>query len=228
MKRVAVAGASGKMGSESVKAIEADPGLQVVALIGRGDDLPAVLKTSGAQIAVDFTIPAQVEAHLSTYLELGVHPIIGTTGLSDAALQAAQSQSEAQGLGGLIAPNFAIGAVLMMQFARKAAHYMKSCEITEMHHTRKLDAPSGTALRTAELIAEEYQKPIESVPIHSVRLEGYVASQEVIFGQSGERLQIRHDSIDRKCFMPGVVTACHNVDQLNRIEVGLEHVLKLD
>lgn len=218
--RVAVAGAAGRMGSTVCEAVG---GAADMELTGRAD--PA-LDTSladvlpGADVVVDFTTPDTAQANALACLEAGVHVVIGTTGFDPAPLQAAAATSAGNVL---IAPNFAIGAVLMMRFAAEAARHFPKAEIIELHHDRKLDAPSGTAARTASLMEPEMDGP---VPIHSVRLPGLVAHQEVLFGGLGETLTIRHDSLSRESFMPGVLLAVRAVPTLPEpVVTGLEHVL---
>jgi 4-hydroxy-tetrahydrodipicolinate reductase len=215
---VAVSGAAGRMGQTVCEAVEhADD----MALVGRADpllnvSLPDVL--GDADVVVDFSVPDSAAANARICLEAGVHCVVGTTG-------ADFSGFEGVGTGNLfVAPNFAIGAVLMMQFAQRAAQYMPECEIVELHHERKVDAPSGTAARTASLVSDAGGNVHE--PIHSVRLPGLVAHQEVIFGGPGQTLTIRHDSIDRQSFMPGVLLAVRRVGSLERSPtIGLEHLL---
>jgi 4-hydroxy-tetrahydrodipicolinate reductase len=215
---VAVSGAAGRMGQTVCEAVEqADD----MALVGRADPQlnTAVADVLGdADVVVDFSVPDAAADNARTCLEAGVHCVVGTSG-------ADFSGFEGVGTGNLfVAPNFAIGAVLMMQFAVAAAAHMPECEIVELHHDRKLDAPSGTAARTASLVREAGGKVHE--PIHSVRLPGLVAHQEVIFGGPGQTLTIRHDSIDRQSFMPGVLLAVRRVGSLERSPtIGLEHLL---
>jgi 4-hydroxy-tetrahydrodipicolinate reductase len=215
---VAVSGAAGRMGQTVCDAVEhADD----MALVGRADPL---LETGladvlgDADVVVDFSVPDSAAENARTCLEAGVHCVVGTSG-------ADFSGFEGVGTGNLfVAPNFAIGAVLMMMFARQAAAHMPECEIVELHHDRKLDAPSGTAAHTADLLREAGANVHE--PIHSVRLPGLVAHQEVIFGGPGQTLTIRHDSIDRQSFMPGVLLAVRQVGSLERSPtIGLEHLL---
>ncbi len=218
MINVAVSGAAGRMGQTVCSAVE---GADDLALVGRADPL---LEASlgdvlgDADVVVDFSTPDAALANARTCLEAGVHCVMGTTGADFASL-------EGVGEGNLfVAPNFAIGAVLMMQFAQQAARHMPECEIVELHHDRKVDAPSGTAARTAELIAAAGGNVHE--PIHSVRLPGLVAHQEVLFGGPGQTLTIRHDSIDRESFMPGVLLAVRKVGSLERSPtIGLEQLL---
>ena len=218
MINVAVSGAAGRMGQAVVAAVE---GASDMSLVGRADpQLETALQDvlGDADVVVDFTRPETALANARLCIEAGVHCVMGTTG-------ADFSELDGVGPGNLfVAPNFAIGAVLMMQAARLAAAHMPECEIVELHHDRKLDAPSGTALRTAELIREAGGNVHE--PIHSVRLPGLVAHQEVVFGGEGQTLSIRHDSIDRTSFMPGVLLAVRKVGSLDRSPViGLEHLL---
>ncbi len=218
MIRVGVAGASGKMGSTACAAIAAADDL---ALTGQADpvlgvDLAAIL--SECDVIVDFTRPETAVDNAKACLRAGVHVVIGTTGFDIAAL------AGTTGANVFAAPNFAIGAVLMMRFAAEAAKHMAAAEIIELHHDRKLDAPSGTAARTAALMAEASGRP--APPIHSIRLPGLVAHQEVILGDLGQTLTIRHDSIDRESFMPGLLLAIRRVGSLDRSPVvGLEHLL---
>ena len=213
MTRVAVAGAAGRMGQTVCRAVD---GADDLELTGRADpalDTSLAEVLGDADVIVDFTIPDQALGNARQCVEAGVHVVIGTTGFDLAALE---------GLSGanvFAAPNFAIGAVLMMRFAAEASRHMGKAEIIELHHDRKLDKPSGTAARTANLMDGD-------VPIHSVRLPGLVAHHEVILGDVGQTLTIRHDSIDRESFMPGVLLAVRRVGSLDRSPViGLEHLL---
>jgi len=221
--RVVVSGAAGKMGTAVVGAVEAAEDME---LAGRADpqlgtELGEVL--GGADVAVDFSTPDAAPANVAAILGAGVHAVVGTTGFDLEPLRAAAEQAPGSA-NCFVAPNFAIGAVLMMLAARQAAAHMPECEIVELHHDRKLDAPSGTAKRTAELVREAGGNVHE--PIHSVRLPGLVAHQEVIFGGPGQTLTIRHDSIDRSSFMPGVLLAVRRVGELpERFTVGLERLL---
>jgi 4-hydroxy-tetrahydrodipicolinate reductase len=221
--RVVVSGAAGRMGQTVCEAVE---GAEDMELAGRADpalgvDLASAL--DGADVVVDFTTPETAAANVRACLEAGVHAVVGTTGFDlDAMREAAESAAGAANC--FVAPNFAIGAVLLMQAAQLAARHMPECEIVELHHDRKLDAPSGTAKRTAELIRAAGGNVHE--PIHSVRLPGLVAHQEVIFGGEGQTLSLRHDSIDRASFMPGVLLAARRVGGLpDRFTVGLEKLL---
>jgi len=217
--RVAVAGAAGRMGQTVCRAVE---GADDLELTGRADPAlgTAVAEVlPNADVLVDFTVPTSAVANAREALAAGVHVVIGTTGFDPAEL------TGVKGANVFIAPNFAIGAVLMMQFAVQAARHMAKAEIIELHHDRKLDAPSGTAARTASLIADAAGGG-DPPPIHSVRLPGLVAHQEVIFGDVGQTLSIRHDSVDRESFMPGVLLAVRSVGGLTESPVvGLEHLL---
>ncbi len=218
--RVAVAGAAGRMGATVCEAVEQAEDMQLVA---RADPSLGITLTDALarapDVLVDFTIPTTVVANAKQALAAGVHVVIGTTGFPLAELSACSSANV------FVAPNFAIGAVLMMQFAAQAARHMARAEIIELHHDRKLDKPSGTAARTAALMhAAAPEKP--EPPIHSVRLPGLVAHQEVILGDLGQTLTIRHDSLARESFMPGVLLAIRRVGALERSPVvGLEHLL---
>jgi len=215
--RVAVAGAAGRMGETVCRAVQNAPDMQ---LTGRADpalNMPLADAIKDADVLVDFTVPSSAVANAREATTAGVHVVIGTTGFDPAEL------ADATGANIFIAPNFAIGAVLMMQFAVQAARHMAKAEIIELHHDRKVDAPSGTAERTGALMSEASGRP---VPIHSVRLPGLVAHQEVILGDVGQTLTIRHDSTDRESFMPGVLLAIRKVGSLTESPtVGLEKLL---
>jgi 4-hydroxy-tetrahydrodipicolinate reductase len=242
--RVAVAGAAGRMGREVVAAVQEAEDLELVAAIASNDDLGEALTQNRAQAVVDFTVPEAVLGNIETAMAFGVVPIVGTTGLGPAEVEHVRELCR------LIAPNFALGAILMMRFCQEAAKYLPDAEIIEMHHERKLDAPSGTAAKTAEMIAlgraglsptslplDAFEKipgsrggkGVGDIPIHSVRLPGFVASQMVIFGGLGQTLTIRHDSLDRKSFMPGVLLALRYVPALaangGELVYGLENLL---
>ena len=241
--RVLVNGAKGRMGQEVVKAVTAASDLELVDQTDLGDDLIARIKASQTQAVVDFTTAAVAFENTRKILEAGVHPVIGTSGLLAEQVAELQQLAEDMGIGGLIAPNFAIGAVLLMKYAQDAAKYLPDVEVIELHHNRKADAPSGTAVKTAQLIAEARQEipkalveekelfegargsEVHGVRVHSLRLPGLVAHQEVIFGGTGETLTIRHDSIHRESFMPGVCLACRKVIGTQQLFYGLEHLL---
>jgi 4-hydroxy-tetrahydrodipicolinate reductase len=223
MIRVVVSGAAGRMGQAVCEAVEVaeDTELAAKADPALGAQLSDSLE--GTDVVVDFTTPEAAPENVRTCLEAGVHAVVGTTGFELDSLREA-----VEGAGGeancFVAPNFAIGAVLMMRLSQEVAPHMSECEIVELHHDRKLDAPSGTAKRTAELIAEAGGNVHE--PIHSLRLPGLVAHQEVLFGGEGQTLSIRHDSTDRRSFMPGVLLAVRRVRELpDRFTVGLERLL---
>ena len=221
MIRVVASGAAGRMGQAVCEAVEGAEGMELVA---RADPALGVELTdtlAGADVVVDFTTPDTALANATACLGASVHAVVGTTGFDLDALRLAAEAAEANCF---VAPNFAIGAVLMMVVSQRIAPHMPECEIVELHHDGKLDAPSGTAKRTAELISEAGGNVHE--PIHSVRLPGLVAHQEVVFGGEGQTLSIRHDSIDRRSFMPGVLLAVRKVAGLpDRFTVGLEKLL---
>ncbi len=258
MIRVLVSGAAGRMGSEVVRAVLAEEDLELVGAVdpahsgqrvGEGTslsyegDLASAIEASRPQVMVDFTHPSVVGGTITTALAHGVHCVVGTTGLPTTELETLAAGAR-DGACLFMAPNFAIGAVLMMRFAAEAARFMPHVEIIELHHDRKADAPSGTALRTASLIADARSAVppapgreteiaegargalVDDVTIHSVRLPGMVAHQEVLFGGQGQTLSIRHDSIDRTSFMPGVVLAIRNVVRHSGLVIGLERFME--
>lgn len=247
---VAVSGAKGRMGREVVDAVRAAADLTLVAEVDLGDSLADTLAQTKPLVLIDFSVPDAVLGNIETSLAHGVVPIVGTTGLSPDDVAHVRDLCRRHHLGALIAPNFAVGAVLMMQFAQQAAKYLPDAEIIEMHHEKKLDAPSGTAAKTAEMIVEGREsatltvlpagafekipgsrggKGVGDIPIHSVRLPGFVASQMIIFGGPGQTLTLRHDSIDRKSFMPGVILAVRHAPTLaangGELVYGLENLL---
>jgi 4-hydroxy-tetrahydrodipicolinate reductase len=223
MIAVAVAGAAGRMGQTVCGAVQAATDMELVARADPALDTPlAEALQAGPQVLVDFTVPSTALANTREALAAGVHVVIGTTGFDLDKLDEFRGAKANV----FVAPNFAIGAVLMMQFAAQAARHMHSAEIIELHHASKLDRPSGTAARTAMLMVQERGADDYAVEIHSVRLPGLVAHQEVILGDVGQTLTIRHDSIDRESFMPGVLLAVRRVGDLDRSPVvGLEHLL---
>ncbi len=267
MIRVLVSGAAGRMGREVVKAVVGDGETQLVGavdkhLVGQdagivasvgaqnvfiADDLASALRSSGAEVAVDFSTPQSVRANIQIMLDCGVAPVIGTTGLKQNDLDEIDAASRAAGVPVFIAPNFAIGAVLMMRFAGECSKLFEYAEIIEYHHENKLDAPSGTAFKTAQVMRAARESDFAhvggdeesdgsaapgarggdmgGVAIHSVRLPGYLAHQEVIFGMAGQTLSIRHDTITRECYMPGVLRAVKAVRGLQGLTYGLEHIL---
>jgi 4-hydroxy-tetrahydrodipicolinate reductase len=223
------------MGQEVCKAIQNAPNLTLVGGVnssGKGpldvemfSDLGQALDVTRPDVVVDFTTPQIVESNMEICFAKNVPMVIGTTGLSAEALEKWKTRAAQSGWRAVIAPNFAIGAVLMMKYAQEAAVFFDKVEIIEYHHDRKLDAPSGTALRTKQLIQEARDM---SVPIHSVRLPGLVAHQEVILGLPGQTLTIRHDSNYRESFMPGVLLAIERIPEIKGVVVGLEHILFTD
>ncbi|MER7583073.1 4-hydroxy-tetrahydrodipicolinate reductase [Kitasatospora sp. NPDC097691] len=245
--RVAVIGAKGRIGSEAVKAVEAAPDLELVATLGRGSKLEE-LTEAGAQVVVELTHPDSVMGNLDYCLHHGIHVVTGTTGWTDERLATVRGRlDQAPDLGLLIAPNFSIGAILGMKFSQIAAKYFESVEVVELHHDRKADAPSGTATRTAQLIAAaraEAGRPpqqdptthslpgargadVDGVPVHAVRLRGLLAHQQVMFGDTGETLTIRHDSLHHSSFMPGILLGVRKVVETPGLTFGLEHFLDL-
>lgn len=240
--RIIVNGASGRMGQQTVQAINDDPTLELVSSCRRGDDLSAAIQAEQPDVVVDFTTAEVAHDFAQLIIEHNVRPVIGTSGLTETQITALQTQCKDKQLGGVIAPNFSLGAVLMMQFAKQAARYLPDVEVVELHHPGKIDSPSGTAMKTAELIAESQPdltaRPSEKeatpgargathkgVHIHAIRLPGLIAHQQVLFGGHHETLSIRHDSLSRESFMPGVRLACKQVMQLNELVYGLEHLL---
>jgi 4-hydroxy-tetrahydrodipicolinate reductase len=246
--KVGVLGALGKVGAEVCRAVEAAPDTELVARVD-ADDAPDDLVAAGAEAVVDFTHPDVVMDNLRFCIEHGLHAVVGTTGFDEERLATLRGWlADAPSTGVLIAPNFSIGAVLMMRFAQVAAPFYESVEVVELHHPDKADAPSGTARRTAELIAAARRdagvRPapdatstgldgargamVDGVPVHSVRLRGLVAHQEVLLGGLGETLTIRHDSLDRASFTPGVLAGLRAIADHPGLTVGLEHFLDLD
>lgn len=242
---VAVIGAAGRMGAAVCAAVEAADDLELVARYDEGDDLGAL---AGAGVVVEFSVPSASPANVAHCVARGVHVVVGTTGWDDERLARLRGLLDQHpDVGVLVAPNFAIGAVLMMQFAQTAARFYESVEVIELHHPDKVDAPSGTAVRTASLVAaarreaglgpapdatssglpEARGAQVDGVRVHSVRLRGLVAHQEVLLGGAGEQLTLRHDSYDRSSFMPGVLAGVRAVSSRPGLTVGLEHVLGL-
>lgn len=262
--RVAVSGACGKMGQAVIKAVNAEADLELISaidVINTGKDIGEIvenkpcgvlienslenaLKTKEINVVVDFTNPDLVFENTKLILENNARPVIGTTGLTESQLEELKKLSEQKNSGALVAPNFAVGAVLMMMFSQKAAKYFSNAEIIELHHNNKKDAPSGTAIKTAQLMTQERAEfgkdncpEVETfkgsrggvtesnIHIHSVRLPGFIAHQEIIFGAAGQALTIRHDSFDRISFMPGVVLGIRQVMNHNDFVYGLENIL---
>lgn len=240
--KVIVNGAKGRMGKMAVNAINADPALSCIAETDKHDNLSDIIAKTNAQVVVDLTHADVVYDNTKTIINAGAHPVIGSSGLTEKQVAELQALSHDKKLGGIIAPNFSLGAVLMMRYAQDAAKYLPDVEIIELHHPQKLDAPSGTAIKTADMIAATRQQTprhasphenikgsrgahYKNIPIHAVRLPGFVASQEVILGGASETLRIQHQSIDRQCFMPGILLACKKVINLHSLVYGLEHML---
>jgi len=244
---VGVLGARGRVGTEVCRGVEAADGLRLVAAIDAGDDI-AALAASGVEAVVDFTHPDVVMDNLEYCISHGIHAVVGTTGFDDGRLETLRGWlADAPSVGVLIAPNFSIGAILMMRFAVAAAPFYESVEVVELHHPDKADAPSGTARRTAELIAAARRDAglgpvpdatstelagargadVDGIPVHALRIRGLVAHQEVVLGGPGETLTIRHDSLDRASFVPGVLTGLRAIGAHPGLTVGLEHFLDL-
>jgi 4-hydroxy-tetrahydrodipicolinate reductase len=244
--KVGVLGARGRVGSEVCRGVEAAADLELAAAVDAGDSLDAL---AAAEVVVDFTHPDVVMDNLRWCVGQGLHCVVGTTGFDEGRLDALRTTlADAPGVGVLVAPNFSIGAVLMMRFAAAAAPFYESVEIIELHHPDKADAPSGTSRRTAELVAAARRDAgagpmpdatstsldgargadVDGVHVHAVRARGLVAHQEVILGGPGETLTIRHDSMDRTSFVPGVLTAVRAISDRPGLTVGLEHLLDLD
>jgi len=235
------------MGATTVRAVQEAEGVELVAALDAGDDLRAVTD-AGAHVAVDFTVPSVTEGHVHTLVDAGVHAVVGTTGWDDASLGRVRDHlTRAPGVGVVVAPNFALGAVLSMAFARQAARWFESVEVVELHHPDKVDAPSGTARHTAQGVARARAAAglgpvpdattqsldgargadVDGVRVHAVRLRGLVAHEEILLGNPGEMLTIRHDSFDRVSFMPGVLLAVRRVADRPGLTVGLEDLLGL-
>ncbi|MDB5083241.1 MAG: 4-hydroxy-tetrahydrodipicolinate reductase [Bacilli bacterium] len=262
--RVLVVGAKGRMGQVVVQAVTEASDMEAVGgvdLRAEGGTIEQELGIQGAKgllfnnlregivstnpdVVVDFTTPAVIRSNMETYLELGIRPVVGTTGITEQEIAPWRTRLEELGLGGMIVPNFTVGAVLMMKFAAIAAKYIPHVEIIEYHHDQKVDAPSGTAIKTAEMIAKERERisqghpdehetwagsrggEYEGMRIHSVRLPGYFAHQEVIFGSPGQTLTIRHDSVAREAYMPGVLLAVRKVMELKTLIYGLDRIIE--
>ena len=243
--KVGVLGARGRMGSDVCKVVEAAADLELVAQVDAGDDL-AEITAAGAQVVVDFTTPDAVTHNLSWCMRHGIHAVVGTTGWNAERYDAVRAElREHPEVGVLIAPNFAIGAVLLMKFAEQAAALYESVEIVELHHPNKVDAPSGTARTTAQRIAAARERAglgampdatsqqlegargadVDGVHVHSVRLRGLLAHEEVLFGNPGELLTLRHDSLDRSSFMPGVLLGVREVASHPGLTIGLDSFL---
>ncbi|CDO10799.1 4-hydroxy-tetrahydrodipicolinate reductase [Mycolicibacterium cosmeticum] len=243
--RVGVLGAKGKVGATMVAAVQDAADLELSAEVDAGDALTTLTDTN-TEVVIDFTHPDVVMDNLKFLIDNGIHAVVGTTGFTDERIAQVRAWLDATpGVSVLIAPNFAIGAVLTMHFAKQAARHFESVEVIELHHPHKADAPSGTAARTAKLIAEARKglppnpdatstglagargADVDGIPVHSIRLAGLVAHQEVLFGTTGETLTIRHDSLDRTSFVPGVLLGVRKVAQFPGLTVGIEPLLDL-
>lgn len=248
MIKVAVCGSNGRMGQEVVKMVKETPDLQLIATVDIDNadykTIDEACKNSEIDVLVDFTNPDSVYKNAMACLNNGVRPVIGTTGLSDEQIEELKKVTSEKGIGCFIAPNFSTGAVLMMEFAKKASRYFDNAEIIELHHNQKKDAPSGTAVKTAKMMSEEKDSftngncpekelidgsrggnSYSNIHIHSVRMPGYMASQEVLFGSDGQILTIRHDSSNRACYMPGVRMAVEYIAKHDEFVWGLENIL---
>lgn len=240
--RVLINGVTGKMGQVALAALEKTSDFDVVAGLSRTDNLTEKLDFYKPDLALDLTSAAVVYGNTQAIINAKVRPVIGTSGLHTSQIQTLQQLCEAKNLGGIIVPNFSMGAVLLMQFAQQAAMYFSHVEIVETHHEHKHDAPSGTALRTAEMISEAQPEiatintpkvlegargcEVNRIRIHSLRLPGFVAEEQVVFGAAGESLNLRHTTINHECFIPGIIRACKAAMTLPRLVVGLENLLE--
>lgn len=242
--RVLVNGAKGKMGTLATQTLHQQPDFEVIAELGCNDSLEETIHQLSPDLIVDFTNAAAIHQNMKTIIQANKPAVIGTTGLSADEIAACKQQSDAQKQGIILAPNFSIGVLLMMKYAADAARYFNEVEIIEMHHPQKLDAPSGTARKTARMMAEtnknfrtsisreNYSRGASyddnSIPIHAIRLSGKMAHQQVIFGSSGETLTLQHDTLSRECYMPGFLIACRIAPTLNHFVEGLENILFKD
>lgn len=240
--RILVNGAQGKMGQEVIKMVTAEKDFELVGTTEKDDDLGTIITQSKAQIVIDFTHPSVGFQNTKTILAANARPVIGTTGFTPEQIAELQQIAKDKKIGGIVAPNFSLGGVLMMKYSQDAAKYFPDVEIIELHHDAKADSPSGTAIKTAEMMLavkkETAAKVVEKtnipgargavqkdIHIHAVRLPGFVASQEVIFGGQGETLKICHSTINREAFMPGVKLACQKIMALHELIYGLENIL---
>ena len=219
-----VNGAGGRLGQIAIHTISHDERLTLYGTCHRTNNLLGCIHATRPNIVLDVTVPSVVYQNAMTIIEAGVHPVIGTSGLDHRQIDTLIDACESRELSGAIIPNFSITAVLMIQFVVRAAKHLQHVEIIETHHASKVDAPSGTAAQTADRVSSVIEAP-SPIPIHSVRLPGRVAHQEVLFGSEGETLSIKSDLIDRKAFGPGIAMACHGVSRMNRLVVGLDHFL---
>ena len=245
MSKIIVNGAKGKMGIEAVKAIQNDPSLTLIADIDINDNLQETIQTTQADVVVDLTHPSAVFGNCKTILENNAHAVVGTTGLTEEHITELRNIATKHNKTIIICPNFAISAILMMQFAKEAAAFMERCEIIEYHHDKKADSPSGTAIKTAQFINENNKTinkdilnekelipgsrgaQVNNIPIHAIRIPGVIANQEVIFGTTGQSLTIRHDTISREAFMPGLILAIKATSSSSGLIYGLENILNI-
>lgn len=237
--KILVNGAFGKMGKSACETLNAHPDFQIVGQLGRSDNLSLKIEQTSPDIVLDLTRADCIWENVQTYIKYPVHFVIGTSGLTPEQINELKNICCKKQQGGMIVPNFSIGAVLTMQFAQMAAKWFDGVDILEMHHHQKLDSPSGTAIRTAELIHQSKAewpkvntKPqpgretfIHQIPIHSVRMPGILAYQQILFGQLGETIQLSHQIIDRSAYMPGLILACQEVMKLQELVIGLEDFL---
>lgn len=237
--KVIINGVKGKMGRVLEQSITAQPDFRLVAGIGREDDLVKSIQSTNSDVVIDFTTPQAVFKNTEMIIQSGARPVIGTTGLTLEQIETLNKKCLAKKLGGIIAPNFSLGAILMMKYAKDAARYFPDAEIIEMHHPQKIDTPSGTAINTAQMMTESrlrknngkkyenrtHEEIKRSTTIHSIRLPGLFSHQSVIFGGNGETLTICYNGIDRNCAMPGIFLACRKVMELNQLIYGLENIL---
>lgn len=240
--RILVNGFSGQMGQMAIRAIQEDDELTLVGKTRRGDDLADAISQSTPDIALDFTVASVAFNHARIIIESGVSPVIGTSGLVEAQVDELRALCAQKNVGGIIVPNFSISAVLMMKYAQDAIRHLRRAEIIELHHDNKEDSPSGTAIRTAEMMSENISSTpsgndekstiagargahYKQIPIHSIRLPGLVAHQEVLLGEHGQTLSIRSDTTSREAFIPGIQLACKKAGELQELCYGLEHLL---
>jgi len=237
--RVGVNGAKGHMGQMTVEGLKEEDNLDLVFMADIEDDLGNAIQKSKAKVVVDFTVPQAVFQNTLKIIKSGAHPVVGTTGLEREELQTIEKELLNRGLGGIVASNFSLGALLMLKLSEEAARYMSACEIIEFHHDKKIDSPSGTALQTAERISPLFKQPKKkvdkddkpqalsrglqegNVKIHSSRLPGYLAQQQIVFGGEGETLTIAHNTLSRGCFLPGIIRAIHEVVTIKGLQIGL-------
>ena len=240
MTNIIINGAKGRLGQVAVKAIQSADDLNIVAELGRNDDLLESIKTTQADIVLDLTCADAVYENTLKILQAGAHPVIGTSGLLPEQVESLQKSFKEKSLGGIIAPNFSVGALLMMKFSELAARHFQHAEILEMHHEKKKDAPSGTAIKTAQLIGDnaDFQTgecketvsgalgaKVNGVPIHSIRSSGFLAHQKVFFGKPGETLTIQHDTQDLSSCAEGILFSCRKASSLDELVFGLENLL---